>query len=311
MRATDYRGTMETSRRVALASLLGVGSACLFAARSQAKDITFGVIIPDYGGQYYDAMLAGIDSTASKLSMTRKFLGPYKEAEQAVVYVQNAISVGVDGILLATGGGVGQALGPALSRAQRAGVSVVIIGQAVEGANAVILPDLGAVGRLQASLLPKSGGTVIFLTVPGSSWASELERSFAASVDPGRVNIMVEPVGSYSGEEAQARTEAALQKVGNAIAVVAVSDILALGALQAVKGAGKEIEVIGVDATKEGRAAAGNGRFFTIALRPELQGAKAVETLHGLVQSGVCPNGQKPPCPPQTVTPDLVAGGAK
>ena len=75
-----------------------------------------------------------------------------------------------------------------------------------------------------------------------------------------------------------------LQANGDIQAVFAANDEMALGAVEAVAGAGKTIMVVGFDATDDAIAAIKEGRMAgTIAQQPALIGSTAVENAVKLI----------------------------
>jgi ABC-type sugar transport system substrate-binding protein len=79
-----------------------------------------------------------------------------------------------------------------------------------------------------------------------------------------------------------------------------------------VKKMDQDVKVIGLGATPEGVEAIRKGELLaTIDLKPKTQGSQALEILNSLAQKGVCPNGQKPPCPPNTVQPEIIGRETK
>ena len=75
-----------------------------------------------------------------------------------------------------------------------------------------------------------------------------------------------------------------LQGNGDIQGVFAANDEMALGALEAIAGAGKNIMVVGFDATADAIEAIKAGRMAaTIAQQPDLLGATAVENAVALI----------------------------
>jgi galactofuranose transport system substrate-binding protein len=109
-------------------------------------------------------------------------------------------------------------------------------------------------------LVEKSGGTagIIELTgTPGSSVARDRHDGFAAAIQgqPG-MKILASQTGDFSRAQGQKVMENLIQAHGNAITVVyAHNDEMALGAIQALRAAGrtpgKDVLVIGVDGEKD------------------------------------------------------------
>ena len=83
-----------------------------------------------------------------------------------------------------------------------------------------------------------------------------------------------------------------LQAHGDIQAVFAANDEMALGAVEAILGAGKKIMVVGFDATDDAIAAIKDGRMTaTIAQQPALIGSTAIETAFKLISGkGIAPS---------------------
>ena len=74
-------------------------------------------------------------------------------------------------------------------------------------------------------------------------------------------------------------------------AVFAANDEMALGAVEAITGAGKDILVVGFDATDDAIAAIKEGRMAaTIAQQPDLIGYTAVENAVKLINGESIPS---------------------
>ena len=73
--------------------------------------------------------------------------------------------------------------------------------------------------------------------------------------------------------------------------VFAHNDEMALGAIEAIDAVGREIQVVGFDATEDAVAAVQAGRMAdTVAQQPELMGRTAVETAMKMMDGEVVPD---------------------
>ena len=82
-----------------------------------------------------------------------------------------------------------------------------------------------------------------------------------------------------------------LQADGDIKAVFAANDEMALGAVEAMSGAGKNVLVVGFDATDDAIAAVKAGRMAaTVAQQPELIGSTAVENAVNLINGVSIPS---------------------
>ena len=82
-----------------------------------------------------------------------------------------------------------------------------------------------------------------------------------------------------------------LQADGDIKAVFAANDEMAIGAVEAMSGAGKNVLVVGFDATDDAIAAVKAGRMAaTVAQQPELIGSTAVENAVNLINGVSIPS---------------------
>ena len=82
-----------------------------------------------------------------------------------------------------------------------------------------------------------------------------------------------------------------LQADGDIKAVFAANDEMALGAVEAMSGAGKNVLVVGFDATDDAIAAVKAGRMAaTVAQQPELIDSTAVENAVNLINGVSIPS---------------------
>ena len=70
-----------------------------------------------------------------------------------------------------------------------------------------------------------------------------------------------------------------IQSNGDLQGVFAHNDEMALGAIEAIEASGKDIKIVGFDATDDGVAAVKDGKMAaTVAQQPDKMGSTAVET---------------------------------
>lgn len=193
-----------------------------------------------------------------------------------------------------------QAIQPALSDAKKNGVPVVTTDRDVSdntlrflfvGTDNVKGAEDAAKALIQAlnqSGKPQPWNVVILNGIPGTTAAIQRQQGFHNVLDPlvqqGVVKIVAEEVANFRRDEALSKMEAILasKKVD---AVIAANDEMALGAIQAIKGAGlkpgSDIIVVGYDAIPDAVAAIKAGEMYaTIAQSPFLQGYWAVYAVY-------------------------------
>lgn len=95
-----------------------------------------------------------------------------------------------------------------------------------------------------------------------------------------KLNMVFEDTANWSRAEAMTKMEQVIGTGKNIDVVIANNDEMALGAIEALKSAGKlkDVPVVGIDATATGVAAVQSGEMaMTVFQNAKLQGEKAVE----------------------------------
>ena len=117
----------------------------------------------------------------------------------------------------------------------------------------------------------------------GASAAIERSQGFHNVADS-KLTLAASQTANFNRAEGMTVMENMLQANGNIQGVFAANDEMALGALEAVAGAGKNVIVVGFDATDDAIAAIKAGRMgATIAQQPALIGSTAVENAAKLI----------------------------
>ena len=112
----------------------------------------------------------------------------------------------------------------------------------------------------------------------GASAAIDRGTGFHNIADE-KLDVVASQVANFDRTEGMTVMENMLQANGDIQAVFSANDEMALGAVEAISGAGKDIMVVGFDATDDAVAAIKEGRMAaTIAQQPDLIGSTAVES---------------------------------
>lgn len=167
--------------------------------------------------------------------------------------------------------------------ANNAGIPVITVDRSSEGGEVVthIASDNIAGGELAGEYLLTlvgEGAEVAMLEgVAGSSAARDRGDGFLKAV-VGKVELVASQTANFNRAEGLTVMENILQANPNVKAVFAQNDEMALGALEAIAASGKDIQVIGFDATDDAVAKVEAGELAaTVAQQPALIGEKAIE----------------------------------
>ena len=181
----------------------------------------------------------------------------------------------------------------AVESANEAGIPVITVDRAANGGRVVvhIASDNVAGGRMAAEIVAKAlggkGKVVELVGIPGTSAARDRGKGFEEELKkyPG-LKLVAKQVANFNRAEGLTVMENILQAHPGIDAVFAQNDEMALGAIEAIKEAGKlgKIIVVGFDAIPDAVEAVKKGEMYaTIAQQPYKMGylavSKAVEYL--------------------------------
>lgn len=124
----------------------------------------------------------------------------------------------------------------------------------------------------------------------GASAAIDRSEGFHKVADS-KLNVVASQTANFNRTEGMSVMENMLQVDGDIKAVFAANDEMALGVVEAMSGAGKNVLVVGFDATDDAIAAVKAGRMAaTVAQQPELIGSTAVENAVNLINGVSIPS---------------------
>lgn len=174
------------------------------------------------------------------------------------------------------------AVAPAVEDAIAQGVKVIAVDRGVNGVeiDCSIASDNVAGAKMATEYLVTlvgEGAKVAELEgVPGASATIDRGEGFHVVADE-QLDVVSKQTANFNRSEGMTVMENMLQANADIQGVFAHNDEMALGALEAISG--KEIVVVGFDATDDAIAAIKEGKMVaTVAQQPELMGSTAVET---------------------------------
>lgn len=155
-----------------------------------------------------------------------------------------------------------------------------------------------AAGEIQGDWIAKNIGTkgkfcVLYGVMGHSGQIGRWEGLKSSLLDkyPGWT-LLAAQTGNWERDQGLSITEDWLQRYKDIDVIAAQNDEMALGAIQAVKEAGRQntVKVLGIDATPDGIAAVQNGDMtITVFQDFVAQGEKSVETAVGLIEGKTYP----------------------
>ncbi|WP_413354745.1 ABC transporter substrate-binding protein [Microbacterium sp. 1P06AB] len=215
--------------------------------------------------------------------------------EAQISAVRNFINQGVDAIVIApiTVDGWDDVL----KEAKDAGIPVILEDRTVSASDDLYASwvglDFEQEGRTAGEWVKenfdgKGANLVVLEGTTGSSAALDRATGFNEAIEGSDVNVLDSQTGDFTRDGGKKVMEGYLQKYGKDINVLfAHNDDMGLGALDAIKAAGltpgKDIQIVTIDAVKDGMTALANGEFNFIVECNPLLGEKAAELVKSVV----------------------------
>ena len=176
------------------------------------------------------------------------------------------------------------AVAPAVKSAMSQGIKVIAVDRGVNGVDVdcQIASDNVAGARMATEYLMElvgEGAKVAELQgVPGASATIDRGEGFHQVADKS-LQVAASQTANFHRAEGLTVMENILQSDGAIKGVFAHNDEMALGAVEAVAASGKDIKIVGFDATDDAQKAVKDGKMAaTVAQKPDKMGETAIET---------------------------------
>jgi ABC-type sugar transport system substrate-binding protein len=215
--------------------------------------------------------------------------------EAQIAAVRNFINQGVDAIVLAPI--VTDGWDDVLKEAKDAGIPVILEDRTVSAPEDLYESWIGldfekegetAGAWVAETFASEPANLVVLEGTTGSSAATDRQTGFDAAIEGSDVTLLDSQTGNFTRAEGKTVMEGFLQKFGAEIDVLfAHNDDMGLGALDAIKAAGltpgQDIQIVTIDAVKDGMTALANGEFNFIVECNPLLGEKTAEIVKAVV----------------------------
>lgn len=241
-----------------------------------------GFSISTLNNPFFVTLSDGAKAVSKEKGVDLVIVDAQDDASKQASDVEDLIQQGID--LLLINPVDSSAAGSAVESANAAGIPVITVDRSADSGEVVahIASDNVEGGKLAGEYLLElvgEGAKVAMLEgVPGSSAARDRGEGFLKAVE-GKVDLVSSQPANFNRSEGLSVMENMLQAHPDIEAVFAQNDEMALGALEAISAAGKEIVVIGFDATDDALKKIDEGKMAaSVAQKPEEIGKTAIET---------------------------------
>lgn len=272
---------------LACAAILA-GAGC--SGKSGGNSVQIVASLHDMTEPFFVAVKRELDSEAGRLGVTIAVEDGQSNSAKQTADIQAAITGGAQGIILAPNDV--NALAPGVEEVIKAGIPIVTLDRRVDSTS-VKVPHVGADnvagGRIMAQWVIEAfpnGARILLITGQlGSSPSIDRTRGIKETLDAagGKFQIVAEQSATWKREQGLTVTQNVLTSLGGQSlqAVVAESDEMALGALEALRSSGVSgVKVIGFDATPEALKLVRSGDMAaTVEQSPKSQARTALAQL--------------------------------
>jgi ribose transport system substrate-binding protein len=261
---------------------------CLFMATAltgcfgKKGDATIGVSISTLNNPFFVELRDGIKEEADEYGYDVTVLDAQDDTAAQLDHIDDLIAQKVDIIIINPVDS--DAIATAVEAANDAGIPVITVDRSANGGEVVthIASDNVAGGKMAGEylleLVGQNAKVVELQGIPGASATIDRGEGFHSAVD-GKLNVVSSITANFNRSEGLSVMEDLLEANPTLVGVFAHNDEMALGAIQALKAAGRtDVVVVGFDATDDAKDAVEEGTMAaTVAQQPKLMGTLSIE----------------------------------
>lgn len=250
------------------------------AAGSEGK--TIGFVVSTQTNPFFVSLKNGVEKKAAELGYEVITIDAQDDPAKATAGMEDLITKNVDIIIVNPTDS--DAIVTAVESANDADIPVLTVDRMSNGGEVVshIASDNEAGGQQAGEFIIEQigeGTKVVELEgVPGANSAIERGKGFEAALEGKDIEVVAKQTANFDRTQGLDVMENILQSQPEIDAVFAQNDEMALGALEAIEASGRDILVVGFDATDDAVKSVEDGKLAaTIAQKPELMGETVVE----------------------------------
>src|SRR6266496_1866730 len=281
--------------------LLVISLSCQRGAERAGGAPRIALVLKTANNPFFIDMQKGAEDAAKKLVVNLVVQAAEREVdvEKQMQIIENLIQAKVAALCVTPSGS--REIVPAIEKANRAAIPVVIVDtrgdpKAMSESKGKIATFIGSdnyeggklAGEFIAKKLGGKGKVAVLEGIPGHETGDSRLKGFrdAIKATPG-IEIVASQTANWERDQGFNVFQNILQSHPDVQAVFACSDLMALGAVEAIAAAKKtgQIAVVGFDASNEAREAVQKGTMdATVAQSPAEIGALAVENAYRVIK---------------------------
>lgn len=251
------------------------------AAEEEAASGKVGLVVSTLNNPFFVALKDGAVKQAQADGLELIVLDSQNDPAKELANMEDLLTQGVDVIMINPTDS--DAVGNAIKMANEKSVPVITLDRGANAGEVVthIASDnvSGGVmaGEYIAEMLGGSGKAVELEGIAGTSAARDRGQGFNEAMDATDIEVVARQVADFDRTKGLAVMENILQAQPEIDAVFAHNDEMALGAVTAIESSGRDILVVGFDATDDAVKAVEAGQMAaTVAQQPDKIGSLGV-----------------------------------
>lgn len=244
---------------------------------------TIGFIVSTQTNPYFVTLKEGAEAKAKELGLELVVVDAQDDPAKATAGMEDLITKKVD--LIIVNPTDSDAIVTSVEAANEAGIPVMTVDRTSNGGDIVahVASDNVAGGKLAGEFILEKigeGKKVVELEgIPGANSTTERGQGFEEAIKGKDIEIVAKQTANYDRTEGLNVMENILQSQDEIDAVFAQNDEMALGALEAIEASGRDILVVGFDATDDAVKSVEEGKLgATVAQKPKLMGETVIES---------------------------------
>ena len=259
------------------------------------KKGTIGVSVLTLGNPFFNVIAEGVKEEAAKHGYDVVVVDGDRDVQKQANQIDDFLTKGVAAIILNPCDR--QSIGPAIEKANRAGVPVFTCDLKCVAEGAEVVSHVGSdnlqggklAGEAMIEALGEQGGKVLVVHFPQANSCQlrvqgfeEVIGAYNQGLSAGLIEVVAQLDGGGVRDEGFKVTEDTLQAHPDLRGIFAINDPSGLGARAALEKAGKQDQVVIVafDGQPEGKQAIKDGKIFADPIQfPGLIGKKTVELM--------------------------------
>ncbi len=270
---------------VLLSMVVALLSLPLFAnGQKESSKVKVGLVISTLNNPFFVSLKDGAQAKATELGYTLIVLDSQNDPAKELSNVEDLVTQGVSAILINPADS--DAVGNAIKVANKQKIPVITLDRGASSGEVVthIASDNVAGGKMAGEyvvkLLGGKGNVVELEGLPGTSAARDRGKGFNEALQGTSIKVVARQAADFDRTKGLNVMEDILQAQSNIDAVFAHNDEMALGALKAIEASGRDIKIVGFDATDDAVKAVKAGKMAaTVAQQPALIGSLGVDAV--------------------------------